>query len=99
LSSIFQECEEIGFSEYFLPCPRYTLNQVTAQSFIVGTHLMFIKVKDVLREGALVTYLAVFWAFAVFGSLFLVRRMHLTNPILQVNIYGANFGHTCDDYY
>jgi hypothetical protein len=42
------------------------------------------QVKAVLREGALVTYLAIFWVFAVGAAVIAVRRMPLTNPLMQV---------------
>ena len=43
------------------------------------------QVKAVLREGALVTYLAIFWVFAVGAGVIAVRRMPLTNPLMQVS--------------
>jgi hypothetical protein len=43
------------------------------------------QVKAVLREGALVTYLAIFWVFAVGAAVIAVRRMPLTNPLMQVS--------------
>ena len=39
-----------------------------------------------LREGALVTYLAIFWVFAVGAGVIAVRRMPLTNPLMQVGV-------------